>query len=263
MNNNIVVAQPESEATRYTRRSILRSEKMYGEGFQSPGKIAAVEGFCARLDMRPGMRILDIGSGLGGAAFYFADRYQADVLGLDVARAMIEISTERKEARGLANVSFQESDIRTHQLPADSFDLAWTRDAILYLPEKELVWQRVFNTLKPGGQLFITDFCRSKAELSPEFAEYLQQCCYYLQDIDQYADSLRAVGFEVQVKEDITAQFIDSLEREREELTKNRALFLGEYDEADYQYLVERWHKKIKFCREGGFRWGLFIARKL
>ena len=65
---------------------------MYGEGFQSPGNIAAVEAFCARLEMRPRMRILDIGSGLGGAAFYFADRYDARVVGLDVAPAMVEIS---------------------------------------------------------------------------------------------------------------------------------------------------------------------------
>jgi len=37
---------PEEEANRYSRRSILRSEHMYGEGFQSPGGIEAVE--CGR-----------------------------------------------------------------------------------------------------------------------------------------------------------------------------------------------------------------------
>lgn len=43
------------EAQRYTRRNILRSEFMYGPGFQSPGGEAAVEAFCKRLELRPGL----------------------------------------------------------------------------------------------------------------------------------------------------------------------------------------------------------------
>src|SRR5689334_14719528 len=105
------VSQPEVEANRYTRRSILRSEKMYGEGFQSPGNIAAVESFCKRLNMRRGMAVLDIGSGLGGASFYFADHYDAQVVGLDVAPAMVEISSERARDRGQLNVVFVQGDI--------------------------------------------------------------------------------------------------------------------------------------------------------
>src|SRR5262249_53658683 len=101
------IAPPDKEADRYTRRSILRSERMYGEGFQSPGNIAAVESFCARLEMRPRVRVLDIGSGLGGSAFYFAERYDARVLGLDVAPAMVELSTERARERDLSTVAFR------------------------------------------------------------------------------------------------------------------------------------------------------------
>src|SRR5262245_51624116 len=108
---------------------------MYGEGFQSPGNIAAVASFCARLELKPRMRILDIGSGLGGSAFYLADRYDACVVGLDVAPAMVELSTERARERNLSTVVFQLGDIRNHPLSADAFDLAWTRDAILYVPE--------------------------------------------------------------------------------------------------------------------------------
>ena len=67
-----ISVQPKEEINRYTRKSILRSEKMYGHGFQSPGNIAAMDSFCQKLRMRQGMNILDIGSGLGGASFYLA-----------------------------------------------------------------------------------------------------------------------------------------------------------------------------------------------
>jgi phosphoethanolamine N-methyltransferase len=256
------VMQPESEANRYTRRSILRSEKMYGEGFQSPGGVAAVASFCERLQMQQGMKILDIGSGLGGADFYFAHHYDAKVLGLDVAQAMVELSTERARQRNLSNVLFRKGDIRTFLLSPNEFDLAWTRDAILYIPEKLKVWKRVFDCLKPGGQLFITDFCRRQDAISGDFAAYLEDCSYYLQDIGEYSATLSEAGFQVAVSEDVTSEFIYSLEKESEQLVRHKAEFLGEFEEDDFRYLVERWEKKTRFCRQGDFRWGLFVARK-
>ena len=102
--------QPEEEANRYSRQSILRSESMYGEGFQSPGGLNVVEAFCQKLHMWKGMHILDIGSGLGGASFYFARHYGAIVTGLDCSREMVDISTERMNHHKLANISFREGD---------------------------------------------------------------------------------------------------------------------------------------------------------
>ncbi|MGI9422736.1 MAG: methyltransferase domain-containing protein, partial [Hyphomicrobiaceae bacterium] len=162
----------EQEANRYSRRSILRSERMYGEGFQSPGGLDAVKGFCRRLHMRQGMKILEVGSGLGGSAFYLAETFGADVLGLDISPEMIALSTERKEKKGVSNVSFRRGDIRTSDLDMVAFDLVWTRDCILYVPEKELLWSKVCAALKPGGQLFVTDFCRGEGALSDEFETY-------------------------------------------------------------------------------------------
>lgn len=159
-------------------------------------------------------------------------------------------------------MTFRLGDIRTCPLPSDSFDLTWTRDAILYLPERLLTWQRVFDVLKRGGQLFITDFCRRREAISADFLTYLEQCHNHLQDIDQYAGSLAEAGFRVTAKEDMTSRFIDSLDKEKENLIKHRTEFLNEFQEADYEYLVERWEKKTRFCREGDFRWGLFSAEK-
>ena len=156
----------DNEANRYSRRNILRSESMYGHGFQSPGGLEAVEGFCRNLQMRQGMNILEIGSGLGGSAFYFARQYAATVVGLDISKEMVEITNERKNVLGLSSVSFQQGDIRTASLEKDHFDLAWTRDCVLYIKEKSTVWKNVHAALKRGGQLFVTDFSKGKAPIS-------------------------------------------------------------------------------------------------
>lgn len=156
---------------------------MYGRGFQSPGQLPLMDAFCRRLSMVSGMQILDIGSGLGGAGFYFADRYQASVVGLDIAQAMIEISTERATEEERRGVRFVAGDIRAAMLPEGAFDLAWSRDCILYVPEKRLVWEAALKALRPGGEILVTDFCRKAGRVSPAFETYVADCGYYLDEI--------------------------------------------------------------------------------
>ena len=254
--------QPEEEANRYSRRSIVRSEQMYGEGFQSPGGLDAVEAFCQKLHMWEGMHILEVGSGLGGASFYFARTYGASVTGLDLSKEMVDISTERTKHYKLANISFRQGDIRTAQLEQDAFDLAWTRDCILFIAEKTLAWKTVHASLKPGGQLFITDFCKGGGLLSEAFVSYLMRCQYHLQDLDSYRAALETTGFQDIRLEDNTQAFIDSLREEQQDLHNNRERFLREFNENDFDYLMNRWDRKIRFCEQGDLKWALCIARK-
>ena len=214
--------QPEDEANRYRRRNVLRSEKMYGEGFQSPGGLDAVKSFCRRLCMRQGMKILEVGSGLGGSAFYLAETYGAEVLGLDVSAEMVALSNERKEEKGLSNVSFRQGDIQTSDLETGIFDLVWTRDCILYVSEKNLVWSNVYAALKPGGQLFVTDFCRGRGPLSDKFETYLEECRYHLLTLDAYVRTLGAAGFRQIRMEDITTAFVGALRHEQERFVDNQ-----------------------------------------
>ena len=255
-------AQPEQEVNRYNRRSILRAERMYGEGFQSPGGLDAVKGFCKRLRMRQGMKILEVGSGLGGSAFYLAETFGAEVLGLDVSAQMVALSTERAAEKGLSNVSFRRGDIRTSDLETGTFDLVWTRDCILYVPQKELVWSNIRATLKPGGQLFVTDFCRGGGPLSDEFETYIEDCQYYLPALDEYVRTLETAGFAKVRMEDITMAFMEGLRQEQERLVDDRENFLRAFDESDYGYLIDRWDKKIRFCERGDLKWGLFVAMR-
>ncbi len=252
----------QAEAARYSRRSIARSEWMYGPGFQAPGGLATVESFCQLLRWRPGMRVLDVGSGLGAADFHLASRYQAEVVGVDFSAAMIEISTERAHAAGVRGVSFLLGDIRTVPLGA-AFDLIWSRDCILYISaaEKLPLWQRLRANVVPEGQLFVTDFCCGPAPHAAEFTRHISDCQYHLSTIGHYAGVLEAAGFVAVRSEDRTADFLTSMRGELAHLERKREDFLREFTVADYAHLHERWSKKIQFCERGDLRWGLFLAQ--
>jgi cyclopropane fatty-acyl-phospholipid synthase-like methyltransferase len=251
----------QAEVTRYSRRSILRSEWMYGHGLQAPGGLALVESFCQRLRCRPGMRVLDVGSGLGAADFHLASRDQAEVLGVDSSAVMVEISTERARAEGVHGVSFLHGDIRSVRLGM-AFDLNWSRDCILYLSaaEKLPLWERLRSVLVPGGQLFVTDFCCGPVPHSLEFTRYVGDCQYHLSTIEHYVRLLAEAGFVAVRNEDLTEDFIKSMRGELARLEREQESFLREFTEADFRHRHERWTKKIQFCERGDLRWGLFLG---
>src|SRR5438067_1989476 len=100
-----------SDDNRYARHNILRAEAMYGRGFQSPGQVEAMASACELLDLQPGMRVLDIGSGLGGAATYLARNYQVEVVGLDTSEDMVALANERLSEDFVPGVRFEQGDV--------------------------------------------------------------------------------------------------------------------------------------------------------
>src|SRR6516165_3573668 len=80
----------------YSRTGILRYERIFGDGYVSTGGPATTDDLCGRLGaaLRPGVRVLDVGSGIGGAAFHLARHFGAAVTGIDLSPEMIHIARE-------------------------------------------------------------------------------------------------------------------------------------------------------------------------
>jgi phosphoethanolamine N-methyltransferase len=248
----------------YSRAGILRYEMIFGEGYVSTGGHATTEDLCARLgtSLRPGVRILDVGSGIGGAAFHLARSYGAKVTGIDLAEEMVSIAVDRARLLGMTgSVTFLLGDVLETSFP-EPFDIAWSRDAFMHIPDKPGLFSRLHGLLSPGGRLVITDYARGKTPASPEFERYIEKTGYHVIEPQPYGELLRAAGFADVVVEDATARFIEILEREMDHLTANRAEFLASFSEADLNYLIDRWAMKVRFCRQGDMNWGVYLATR-
>jgi phosphoethanolamine N-methyltransferase len=256
---------PEVSAREYERaryaipHHILRSEAIYGEGFQSPGGLTGFrEMLLPAMSLRPGMRALDIGSGLGGAAFHLAAEYRVEVVGVDLAEVMISLATERAAERDPARrVRFIHGDVFSDELAERSFDIVYSRDSLLYEADKPAVFARCARLLRPGGSLVISDFCRGVS--TPDFEEYVSVSGYSLPTNEEYAALLAEAGLESVSAKDLSGATGDNLRRDLAAY-QERARREGSLDSADVQHITERWQRKVAFIEQGALTQGVFTA---
>jgi ubiquinone/menaquinone biosynthesis C-methylase UbiE len=84
---------------------------------------ASGEALARTLGIAPGLRVLDLGCGDGTTALPQA-KLGAEVLGVDIARNLVEAGNRRAREHGLGNCRFQEGDATNlHELKGQSFDL--------------------------------------------------------------------------------------------------------------------------------------------
>lgn len=248
----------------YTRTGILRYEKIFGDGYISTGGPETTDDLVSRIKdaLVPGARVLDVGSGIGGAAFHLAKKFGAKVTGIDLAPMMIDIALERaREWDAPDSIHFLIGDILTAVFP-EPFDVIWSRDALMHLHDKPVLFKRLYDLLAPGGRLIITDYARGVGPGSPEFQAYVKSTGYHLVDPASYGKLLEGAGFVDVAAEDATDKFIDIMKREAGRLKSNPDDFVGAFSTDDLKYLVDRWAMKDGFCRAGDMKWGIYSARR-
>jgi ubiquinone/menaquinone biosynthesis C-methylase UbiE len=121
-------------------------------------KIAALmrrsgEAFVGSLGIVPPLRILDLGCGDGTTALPLAQR-GADVVGIDIARNLVDAGNKRATAAGLTRLSFQEGDACDLQAVSDqSFDLTLTVFGAMFAPRPHDVAREMVRVTRPGGRI--------------------------------------------------------------------------------------------------------------
>lgn len=108
----------------------------------------------ARLNLKPGMKVLDIGCGWGGLALYLHRHYDVDVLGVALAPDQIEFANERAAELGVSDrVKFELKDYRDVE---GEFDRITSVGLIEHLgtPHYPGFFSKTYELLKPDGIMF-------------------------------------------------------------------------------------------------------------
>jgi SAM-dependent methyltransferase len=117
-------------------------------------------------DLR-GLRVLDLGCGLGYHCRWAAEQGAASVTGIDLSDRML--ASARETCAGLP-VTFQRADLETADLGNDAYDLVFSSLAVHYLQDFDSFCQRVRRALRDGGHFaFSMEHPIFAARANPEF----------------------------------------------------------------------------------------------
>jgi ubiquinone/menaquinone biosynthesis C-methylase UbiE len=107
----------------------------------------------AQLNISKGLKVLDLGCGDGTTALPEA-RLGADVLGVDIARNLVEAGNQRATAEGLLNCKFREGDASDlNGLEDKSFDLVVSIFGAMFAPKPLDVAREMIRVTRPGGRI--------------------------------------------------------------------------------------------------------------
>jgi len=161
----------------HTQEELARLEAQ-AEIFKDP-----TEDILKRAGIRPGMKVLDIGCGVGDVALIAGDLVgpSGSVLAVDLSDAALATARARAAASGLGWVSFMQADVDSLSLDA-KVDAVIGRFILMHLPDPAVTIRNVLANVVDGGSLAFVEMDISSASTVPEMALF-DQCLNWIVDL--------------------------------------------------------------------------------
>jgi SAM-dependent methyltransferase len=240
---------------------------LWGEGFLSPGGAAEIA-FLLEGSSLAGCNVLDIGCGLGAVDELLVTRHGAStVLGVDIDPGLLSAMTQRIERAGLGRqVTTRCVQPGPLPLPEASFDVVFSKDAIVQIPDKPAIFADAYRVLRSGGYLIVSDWLRGgTGAYSRDMLEFfrLEGIAYNMANMTETTAALACAGFvEVEVRDrnewyrDLARRELAALEGELRSLVMER---VGTQRAAHF---VDNWRQMVVVLERGELRPAHIKARK-
>jgi cyclopropane fatty-acyl-phospholipid synthase-like methyltransferase len=159
--------------------------------------------------IQPGMRLLDVGCGVGGPALNIAKHTGAHVTGVNIVPKQLEIARRRATENGLAErTHFVLCDAMQMDFPDGAFDAVYSFEAGCHMPDKPRFYAECARVLKPGGAFFGQDWFKKHQPTPREEAQHVEPICRLfsvpnLVSLPELKDSLTSAGLDVERCQDM------------------------------------------------------------
>lgn len=170
--------------------------------------LAATRELIAFAGVKPGLQVLDVGSGLGGPARVLASDKKCHVIGVDITKEFCDVATLLSKWTKLEQVTeFRNGDATALPFEDRRFDLAVTMQIQMNIEDKRRFYGEIFRVLKPGGRFVFQDIMSGPGgaiHLPVPWAT--RQELSHLISIDALRETLKRVGFQIETIEDTSEQ---------------------------------------------------------
>lgn len=166
--------------------------------FHIGGRQATID-LASQLGVTPGMHVLDVGAGLGGASRYFAHVLGCTVTGIDLTEEFVQVARALSARTGLAGrISYHHGSALALPFPPAAFDGAYMLHVGMNIADKGALFAQVRRVLKPRGFFGVYDVMReADGPLAYPMPWATTAETSFVEPSATYVRLLRAAGFEV------------------------------------------------------------------
>jgi SAM-dependent methyltransferase len=191
--------------------------------------IVATQELVELLAPQPGEHILDIGSGIGGPARWFAAHCGVHVTGIDLTREFCAAAEALNRATGLAErVTIKQGSALALPVPDNAFDRAYSQNVIMNIADKRGFYREAFRALRPDGVLALSNLCLGKGgEIVYPVPWAETAATSFLVPPQEMEAELHAAGFSIVSFRDTSAEILPAQRRNRERLERDGLGTLG------------------------------------
>ena len=240
----------------YDKKHIDFLEKLWGDGYLSPGGEEEVSRLLKNIDLSNKI-ILDIGCGSGGITTSLITAYKAKkVIGIDVEGDVCRAARFRVANSGLQN-KIDILQVSPGKLPFKDFkfDIVFSKDSIVHIADKEFLSKEIFRILKSGGTFVCSDWLRSHdGKPSAEMIHYLklEDLNFDMASPSRYEVALSKAGFKDIIFISRNQWYLEQAKKEVNILsTLKRGEFEKIFSKKYMDLTVETWWAMIKVLETG------------
>ena len=256
-----------SEPGEYDEGMLTLLQIIWGDGFLSPGGEDELARLIEGTDIS-GCTVLDIGCGLGALDELLIAQHRArSVVGVDIDPALLALMQRRIERLGLADrIRGERVDGGPLPFAEASFDVVFSKDSMVQIPDKPKIFGEVLRVLRPGGRFIASDWLRGgTGAYSPEMMEFfrLEGIAYNMATLEESAAALCAAGFvDVEIR-DRHGWYLTLAQRELEAMEGSlKTIIEGRIGAERAQHFIDDWRQLVVVVRRGELRPGHMKATK-
>ena len=205
------VVHYEPPKQRWETSRVTLVQKVWGEGFESPGGRKHILNMVKIFGLDPAMTVLDLGAGLGGAARIMCGDFGVWVTGFEADANLAEAGMGLSVKAGMGEKApVHAFDPDTFEHKQGSVDCVFSKEFLFSVADKPRFLKAVEVLLKPKGQFLFTDFMLAKPHLrSPTLKNWIENepQTPHAWALEDYEAALAGARLDTRVVEDVTKAF--------------------------------------------------------
>ncbi|MHA2390351.1 MAG: class I SAM-dependent methyltransferase [Promethearchaeota archaeon] len=204
-------------------------------------------------DLKENMRVLDVGSGIGGSARILTSEFGCNVTGLDLCEEFCRVAVILNKKLGLSEkIEIRQGNALDMPFDEDSFDAALIQHVLMNIKEKNEVFSQIYRVLRPRGRLAINTICTGS--VMPIYYPVIwanNPDISFLLDADELRKLIIDCSFKELMWKNDTKNVIEGIERRRAKPRSNNPRLIT------LNMIVEdsstKWKNMVRNLKEGRF----------